>query len=59
MFQPNSSFSVKFQLFFFLGGGVGAGEAGNSYKQIQILFWHDMYVAGVCKGGRRGKGVVT
>ena len=57
MFQPNSSFSVKFQLFG--GGGVGAGEAGNSYKQIQILFWHDMYVAGVCKGGRRGKGVVT
>lgn len=38
---------------------MGAGEAGNSYKQIQILFWHDMYVAGVCKGGRRGKGVVT
>ena len=27
-------------------------------KQIQILFWHDMYMAGVCKGARRGKGVV-
>ena len=42
-----------------MGGGGKVGEGVIVINQIQILFWHDVYMASVYKGagrGERGKG---